>query len=87
MKVSEMSLRVYRSLYWANQGLLRAVAALQELDQDAALPPRDAAQFNDKLRRTQAMIEETRTLMNHNLAEWSGLPACTEPSKWTDPAK
>ncbi len=26
--------------------------------------------LSDRLRRTQAMIEETRALMNRNLAEW-----------------
>jgi hypothetical protein len=72
MKVSEMSLRVYRSLYWANQGLLHALAALQELEQEPA-SPLPISPFNDKLHRTQAMIEETRALMNSNLAEWTGL--------------
>jgi len=79
MKVSEMSLRVYRSLYWANQGLLRAVAALQELDQELA-SALDVSQFSDKLRRTQVMIEETRSLMNSNLAEWTNLP-CIESDR------
>jgi len=26
--------------------------------------------LNDKLRRAQAMVEETRTVMNSSLAEW-----------------
>ncbi len=71
MKVSETGLRVYRSLYWANQGLLHAARALEELDQEpvSALPSASAL-LKDKLRRTQAMIEETRILMNRNLAEW-----------------
>ncbi len=71
MKVSETGLRVYRSLYWANQGLLHAARALEELDQEpASALPSASALLKDKLRRTQAMIEETRILMNHNLAEW-----------------
>ena len=62
MKVSKMGLRLYHSLYWANQGLLQAVRALGELEvnQPAALPPLPVSPLlNDRLRRTQAMIEET----------------------------
>jgi hypothetical protein len=81
MKVSKTSLRVYRSLYWANQGLLSAVAALQELQREPAAPLLGVSAFHDKLRRTQAMIEETRTLMNTNLAEWTGLPECSDVSR------
>jgi hypothetical protein len=70
MKAGKGGLRLYRSLYWANQGLLQAVRALQE----AELPPSAllpwTAELNDKLRRTQAMIEETRDLMNRTLTEW-----------------
>jgi hypothetical protein len=70
MKASKTSLCAYRSLYWVNQGLLQAVRSLEELsrDQAAALPV--SAALNDKLRRTQALIEETRLVMNRNLAEW-----------------
>ena len=73
MKVSETGLRVYRSLYWANQGLLQAVRALGEAEVDrqaASANLAASALLNEKLRRTQAMIEETRLLMNHTLAEW-----------------
>ncbi len=71
MKESKLNLRLYRSLYWANQGLLHAARVLGELDQEPASPLLPAsALLKDKLRRTQAMIEETRLLMNHNLAEW-----------------
>ena len=71
MKASKTGLRLYRGLYWANQGLLHAVRALQ----DAEGPPAPHLVFsylsglNDRLRRTQAMIEEARTLMNRDLAE------------------
>ena len=78
MKVSKTNLRLYRSLYWANQGLLNAVAALQELQREPAVPLLGISVFHDKLRRTQAMIEETRTLMNTNLAEWTGFPECSD---------
>jgi len=71
MKASTTSLRVYRSLYWANQALLQAVHSLEELRSDPASPViRESLSLNDKLRRTQAMIEETRLVMNRNLAEW-----------------
>ncbi len=59
--------------YWANQGLLQAVRALEEVevDQPSELPPLAvSAMLSDRLRRTQAMIEETRVLMNRNLVEW-----------------
>jgi hypothetical protein len=61
------------SLYWANQALLHAVRALREfeLDQEPALPLFPASTLlKDKLRRAQAMIEETWALMNRSLAEW-----------------
>lgn len=64
MKVSETGLRAYRCLYWANQGLLQAVRSLEELSGNPSLA------LNDQLRRTQAMIEETRQLMNRNLEGW-----------------
>lgn len=77
MKVGKTRLSLYRSLYWANQGLLQAVRCLEELRGDPAsrlLPESDllpsSEKFDDKLRRTQVMIEETRLLMNRNLAEW-----------------
>jgi hypothetical protein len=63
MKVSKKKLRVYRSLYWANQGLIHAINALGELYQEPALP-------HEELRETQAMIEEARTQVNDRLAEW-----------------
>jgi hypothetical protein len=73
MKVSKPNLALYRSLYWANQGLLHAVRALREfeLDQEPALPLFPASTLlKDKLRRAQAMIEETRALMNRSLVDW-----------------
>ena len=74
MKVSKTGLCLYRSLYWANQGLLQAIRALQDAERPASapLPAADPLpdQLNDKLRRTQTMIEETRALMNRTLAEW-----------------
>jgi hypothetical protein len=73
MKTSKTGLCLYRGLYWANQGLLQAFRALREveLDQEPALSLLPAsALLKDRLRRTQAMIEETRALMNRNLAEW-----------------
>ncbi len=67
MKVAKRNLDLYRSLYWANQGLLHAVRALKEAD---VSPQPASALVKDKLRRAQAMIEETRTLINRSLAEW-----------------
>jgi len=70
MRVDEKRLGLYRSLYWANQGLLQAVRALEDAERPAPnlFPSSDI--LSAKLRRTQAMIEETRTLMNRALAEW-----------------
>jgi hypothetical protein len=56
-----MNLRVYRNLYWANQGLIHALRALEELSREPELP-------STKLREIQAIIEETRASMNHALA-------------------
>jgi hypothetical protein len=69
MKVARARLDLYRSLYWANQGLLQAVRSLQEAEMPTPSdPPSDLLKFN--LRRTQSMIEETRTVMNEMLREW-----------------
>lgn len=72
MKASKMSLRVYRSLYWANQGLLQAIRSLEELhgDPEEMESCPEPELLHDRLRRTQAMIEETRLLMNRSLGEW-----------------
>jgi hypothetical protein len=70
MKVICTRLDLYRTLYWANQGLLNAVRALKEAEIPArpVAPPSELLKVN--LRRTQAMIEETRTAMNDILTEW-----------------
>jgi hypothetical protein len=70
MKARKTRLCLLRGLYWANQGMLQAVRALQEaeLPSSALLPMSDI--LNDELRRTQAMIEQTRNIMNHTLADW-----------------
>jgi len=70
MNVSKTRLRLYHNLYWANQGLLQAVRALQDSERSPLAPFPSADLLSDKLRRTQAMIEETRNLMNRALAEW-----------------
>ncbi len=71
MKAVEISVRLYRSLYWANQGLLQAVRSLEELRGESASVSLQAdSLLYDRLRRTQAMIEETRLVMNRNLSEW-----------------
>lgn len=70
MKVSKTGLCLYRSLYWANQSLLQAVRALQDAERPASLPLLSADPLNDKLRRTQEMIEETRAVINRALADW-----------------
>lgn len=57
-----MKLRVYRSLYWANQGLIHAARALEELSKDPDLP-------QAQLQEMRATIEETRATMNSALAE------------------
>src|SRR5258708_7067736 len=36
VKTMDTRLRAYRCLYWANQGLLQAVRALKELDEERA---------------------------------------------------
>ena len=73
MKASKTGLGLYRSLYWANQGLLHAVRALQAAEVPTSDLVPGSETLNDKLRRAQAMIEETRDLMNRTLAE------CIEP--------
>jgi len=70
MKASKTGLCLYRSLYWANQGLLQAVRALQDAERPAVPSLQSMDPLNDKLRRSQAMIEETRALMNRALADW-----------------
>ncbi len=68
MHVASNSIDLYRSLYWANQGLLNAVHALHE----AEIPVSSISSkvLNHKLRHTQAIIEETRMVMNDILSEW-----------------
>lgn len=69
MRVISTRLDLYRGLFWANQGLLQAVRSLQEAEVPTlSARPSDLLKFN--LRRTQAMIEETRVLMNDILGEW-----------------
>lgn len=69
MKAVSTRLDLYRSLYWANQGLLQAVRSLQEAEAPVLSgPPSELLKLN--LRRTQAMIEETRAVMNQILGEW-----------------
>jgi hypothetical protein len=68
MKVASERIDLYRSLYWANQGLLNAVHALHQAE--TPMLSLSTKQLNHELRRTQAIIEETRTVMNHILREW-----------------
>jgi hypothetical protein len=68
MKVASARIDLYRSLYWANQGLLNAVHALHQAE--IPISSLSTEQLNHELRRTQAIIEETRTVMNHILREW-----------------
>ncbi len=68
MKAANTRLDLYRSLYWANQGLLNAVRALHEAETHASQA--SSLLLNQNLRRTQRIIEETRTVMNHILSEW-----------------
>ncbi|HZI57798.1 MAG TPA: hypothetical protein VFF39_13535 [Verrucomicrobiae bacterium] len=64
MKVSKKkTVRVHRSLYWANQGLIYAVNALGDLCQEPSIP-------HKQLRQARVMIEEARMLMNDELGEW-----------------
>jgi hypothetical protein len=75
MKASKTGLCVYRGVYWANQGLLNAVRALEQAEVEARRAPETCAppassSIVAQLRRTQAMIEETREIMNRALAEW-----------------
>jgi hypothetical protein len=75
MKASKTGLCVYRGVYWANQGLLNAVRALEQAEAEARRTPETCAlpassSIVAQLRRTQAMIEETREVMNRALAEW-----------------
>jgi hypothetical protein len=57
-----MNLRVYRSLYWANQGLIYAAQAIEDLSREQGLPQM-------KLQEFQALIEETRASMNSLIGE------------------
>lgn len=57
-----MNLRVYRSLYWANQGLIYAAQAIEDLSCEQGLP-------QTKLQEFQALIEETRASMNSLISE------------------
>jgi hypothetical protein len=68
MKVASDKIDLYRSLYWANQGLINAAHALHQAE--TPISSLSAKQLNHELRRTQAIIEETRTVMNHILHEW-----------------
>jgi hypothetical protein len=75
MKASKTGLCVYRGVYWANQGLLNAVRALEQAEAEARRAPETRAlpasfSIVAQLRRTQAMIEETREVMNRVLADW-----------------
>jgi hypothetical protein len=71
MKSSKTRLGLYRGLYWANQGMLQAVRALEGVKKEPCPdPPCDL--LDEDLRRTQAMIENTRALMNRVLADWIG---------------
>ncbi len=75
MKVSKTRLSIYRDLYWANQGLLNAVRALEQAEAEARRDPVPCVlpqppSILAELRRTRTMIEETRALMNRVLAEW-----------------
>jgi hypothetical protein len=64
MKVSKKkAVRVHRSLYWANQGLIHAVNALTDLCQEPSIP-------HKQLRHARIMIEEARMLINDELGEW-----------------
>lgn len=68
MNVASNRIELYRSLYWANQGLLNAVHALHQAE--TPVSSISAKQLNHQLRRTQAIIEETREVMNYILREW-----------------
>ncbi len=70
MKVSNSRLSLYRGLYWANQGLLNAVRALEQAEVETSCVLPQPPSLLAELRRTRTMIEETRTLMNRVLAEW-----------------
>ncbi len=75
MKVSNSRLCIYRGLYWANQGLLNAVRALEQAEAEARRNPVPCVlpqppSLLAELRRTRIMIEETRVFMNRVLAEW-----------------
>jgi hypothetical protein len=68
MKVISTRLDLYRSLYWANQGMLHAVRSLREAETPTLSQPSELLKFN--LHRVQTMIEETRAAMNEILGEW-----------------
>jgi hypothetical protein len=63
LKTGRKNLRVYRGLYWANQGIIYAVNALGELCQESGLP-------RERLRLARALIEEARAVLNDEMAEW-----------------
>jgi hypothetical protein len=60
--MNHMNVRVYRSLYWANQGLIYAAREIDELSKQPGLP-------RTRLQEMQAAIEETRASINRLLAE------------------
>jgi len=68
MKAASDKIDLYRSLYWANQGLLNAAHALHQAE--IPISSLSTEQLNHELRRTQKIIEETRMVMNHILREW-----------------
>jgi hypothetical protein len=72
MKSSKIRLGLYRGLYWANQSMLAAVRALEEVRADSTQEPPPSDLLEDDLRRTRAMIENSRLLMNRVLADWVG---------------
>ncbi len=70
MKLVSSRLQLYRSLYWANQAMLSAVRHLQEAESPLPGASSSSHLLHHQLRRTKAMIEETRDLMNRTLGEW-----------------
>ena len=68
VKIASNRIDLYRGMYWANQGLLNAVHALHEVEGSSSSD--SSKLLNHELRRTQAIIEETRIVMNHILSEW-----------------
>ena len=69
-----MNVRLYRSLYWANQGLINAAREIREMSRQPGLP-------RTELQDLESIIEETRVAMNSLVGERIGRPEAGRASR------